>query len=82
MRNESRNSKSASVPSFQIKKVLPLAGFSVVVSPWTMPSRHDHSLVSPSQPVRSMPLNSWTMPAGSEGAAGDGPSAAWAAAAR
>src|SRR5947209_3399262 len=48
-------------------KVLPLAGFSAVVSPWMTPSFTLHSRGSPSQPVRSLPLKSDCAPLGSGG---------------
>lgn len=67
-RNESRNSKSFSTPSFQIMNVLPLAGFSAVVSPRNTPSFTLHSLGSPSQPARSLPLNNARISDGSAGA--------------
>src|SRR5205085_7015643 len=54
--NEQRSSKSPTVPPVQIRKVLPLAGFSVVVWPVIAPSLTDHSLGLPSQPLRSLPL--------------------------
>src|SRR5688572_18620187 len=57
-RNESRNSKSLTVPPFQMTNVFPIAGFSSVVSPRSTPSFTLHSRVSPSQPVKSRPLNS------------------------
>src|SRR5262245_15635333 len=67
-RNESRSSKSFGSPPFQIMKVLPLAGFVSVVSPWIPPSFTLHSRGSPSQPVKSLPLNSGCIPLGSGGA--------------
>src|SRR6185312_608996 len=67
-RNESRRSKSFVLPPFQRMKVLPLAGFSGVVSPRIAPSRTLHSRGSPSQPVRSRPLKIDCIPAGSGGA--------------
>src|SRR6187200_1018912 len=71
-RNDRRRSKSFSVPSFQMMNVLPSALFSSVVSPWITPSLTDHRRVSPSQPVRSLPLKIGFMPAGSGGASAAG----------
>ena len=61
-RKERRSSKSFVVPSFQIRNVLPWAGFSAVVSPRMAPSLTDQSEGSPSQPVRSLPLKMRVMP--------------------
>ena len=52
----------------QIRKVLPLALFSSVVSPWMTPSLTDQSRGSPSQPVRSLPLKRHFMSSDSGGA--------------
>src|SRR4051794_27088301 len=59
-RNFSRSSKSPAVPPFQMRKVLPFAGFCAVVSPRMTPSFTDQSRGSPSQPARSLPLNRLT----------------------
>src|SRR5688500_353145 len=68
-RNISRSSKSPAVPPFQTRKVLPLAGFSLVVSPRMTPSLTDQSLGSPSPLVRSLPLNRFSAPCCCEAAA-------------
>jgi hypothetical protein len=68
-RNDSRNSKFLTVPPFQMMKVFPFAGFSAVVSPWITPSLTLHNRGSPSQPVKSFPLNSCCIPDASAGAA-------------
>src|SRR5581483_10114792 len=68
-RNVKRSSKSPRVPPFHIRKVLPLVGFSLVVSPRTTPSLNDQRFVLPSQPSRSL-VNSGFMPSGSGGAVG------------
>src|SRR5439155_11077584 len=59
---EQRSSKSLTVPLVHIRKVFPLAGFSAVVWPVIAPSCTDHSLGLPSQPDKSMPLNSLIKP--------------------
>src|SRR5438270_5829647 len=48
--------------------VLPIAGFSAVVSPRSRSSFTLHSRGSPSHPLRSLPVNSVCMPLGSAGA--------------
>src|SRR5215213_5707067 len=68
MRKLRRSSKSFTSPPRQMRKVLPGAGVTLVVSPRTTPSLNDQSCGWPSQPVRSFPLNSLTMPSGSGGA--------------
>ena len=67
-RKESRRSKSPTSPPFQIRKVLPAATFSGVVSPWITPSPTLQRRGSPSQPSRSLPSKSCCMSAGSAGA--------------
>src|SRR5947209_2207311 len=69
MRNVRRNSKSPGVPPFQIRKVFPLVGFSLVVSPRTTPSLKDQSFGLPSQPSRSLVKRGF-IPSGSGGAVG------------
>src|SRR5437868_4757220 len=51
-----------------MQKVLPLVGFSAVVSPRMTPSFADHSRGSPSHSERSLPLKMETMSAGTSGA--------------
>src|SRR4051812_4685420 len=63
-----RSSKSPTVPPRQIRNVLPLVGFSLVVSPFTTLSLIDQSAGLPSHPVRSLPLKSGFIPSGSAGA--------------
>lgn len=67
-RNESRSSKFFVSPFFQMRKVLPLAFFSLVVSPRITPSLTAHRFVSPSQPLRSLPLKMEVIPFDSAGA--------------
>src|SRR4030042_889462 len=62
MRNFILRMKFLTLPSRQTQKVLPLAGFSFVVSPWITPSLTDHNRGSPSQPARSLPLKRLTYP--------------------
>ena len=62
-RYDSSSSKSFRCRPRAMRKVLPLAGSSSVVSPWITPSRTFHSPGSPSQPVRLVPLNSVRHPA-------------------
>src|SRR5689334_2603909 len=69
-RNDSRRSKSPKGRSLRMRNVFPLAFLSVsLVSPRIAPSLTDHSRGSPSQPVRSLPLNSRVMSFGSGGGA-------------
>src|SRR5215212_4876147 len=68
IRKERRSSKSPTVPPRQMRKVFPLAAFSLVVWPRMTPSWADQSLVSPSQPLRSLPLKIGFISAGSGGA--------------
>src|SRR3954468_9925908 len=60
---EQRSSKSPTVPLVQIRKVLPLAGFSGVVWPVIAPSLTNQSLGWPSQPERFLPLKILSKPA-------------------
>src|SRR5205085_10019657 len=55
--NSSVNLKSLTLPSFQIKNVLFFSGTSLVC-PTIAPFSTLHTRASPSQPVRSLPLNS------------------------
>src|SRR3954469_7147262 len=55
--NSSVSLKSLTLPSFQIRNVLFLSGTSLVL-PTIAPSSTLQTRVSPSQPVRSFPLNS------------------------
>ena len=66
-RKESRKSKSFNSPAFQMMNVFPFAFTSGVVSPRIAPSLTDHKRVSPSHPVKSLPLKMDFMPAGSSG---------------
>ena len=68
MRKLRRSSKSLTVPPFQMMNVLPLAGFSAVVSPRMTPSFTDQSRGSPSQLFSVLPSNRAVMPDGSGGA--------------
>src|SRR3954469_17132883 len=54
--NSSVSLKSLTLPSFQIRNVLFLSGTSLVL-PTIAPSSTLQTRVSPSQPVRSLPLN-------------------------
>src|SRR4051812_285999 len=72
IRKASRRSKSFKVPFFQIRKVLPLAAFSLVVSPRRTPSLTLQSRASPSQPVKSLPLKRTLMSLASGGGVRDG----------
>src|SRR2546429_6189184 len=60
---ERRSSKSETVPPFQIRKLLPSAGCSLVVRPVIAPSSTDQCWGLPAQPVRSRPLKSDLKPA-------------------
>src|SRR6266436_280982 len=53
---EQRSSKSPTVPLVQIRNVLLLRGFSLLVWPTIAPSLTDQRAGLPSQPVRSLPL--------------------------
>src|ERR1043166_8890519 len=53
---EQRSSKSLTVPLVQIRKELPLMGFSSLVGPTIASSLTDQRVGLPSQPVRSLPL--------------------------
>ena len=68
-RNLRRRVKSPTVPSFQIRKVLPSRGASARLRPVMAPSSTDQTPGRPSQPVRSLPLNSDRKPGSSTAAA-------------
>src|SRR6266487_2652530 len=69
---DSRSSKSLTTrffsPSFAMRKLFPLAGFSFVVLPVMAPSSTDQWSGRPAQPVRSFPLNKLLKPASSSAA--------------
>src|SRR5437867_12451809 len=64
---DNRNSQSLTTrffsPSFAMRKLFPLAGFSFVVLPVMAPSSTDQCSRRPAQPVRSFPLNKLLKPA-------------------
>ena len=70
--NEARSTKSSTGPCRQIKNVLPLVGFSLVVRPVIAPSSTLQNFGLPSQPSRLVPLKIGLKPDSSSAAAGQG----------
>src|SRR5439155_13630576 len=60
---ERRSSKSETVPPFQIRKLFPSAGCSLVVRPVIAPPSTDQCWGLPAQPARSLPLKRDLKPA-------------------